>query len=380
MGLKQTLQNLVLDGGYSYALHIVTYELGEAIWLNDEKSMTTLINVAIGLIHLGADMDFTWNSRSPLVNLTSYGETEDTDLQVHLQNLRIAIELWDHVLRASRVDIPSYVRREQEMLSKETSSIIQRGANPKLKLCSLSYDESSEQWDLEVDTIRTINIYELQSIPGAWPLSMPRIGQIHWSPLTREKEEGVWRKVRRIVLQSHTWSVVVEPQQGTHLVLEGIVADIQDDHDIIMLQANRWQHRRGLHRSCSMPNLLRPLNPRQIDNAYAMRSARPWLPSMHICPHDGKLRFNCYNADQDLDHQDARECVYGTSISADSLQETSDWWRWHFDGDESRWVQKEWRKERPVDSDESSFLTDDGRWVSTETWKTIKVCEERLWR
>jgi hypothetical protein len=83
IGLKQTLQNLVLHGGYSYALHMVTYELGEAIWLNDEKSMTTLINIAIGLIHLGADMHFTWNSRTPLVDLTSYGETEDTDLQVH---------------------------------------------------------------------------------------------------------------------------------------------------------------------------------------------------------------------------------------------------------------------------------------------------------
>ena len=353
-------------------LHMVAHLIGA----KPRRSLSTGddVHAAVDLISLGADVSAVWAGATPFMKLIASFRNACCQSQDEMM-LGEAINLWRTVLQRCEVDLRSYARTEQAIWRHSESSGSFVLWLKRLKARRIVFDENTESWDLEVLSQDSVPIYESHSVPGAWVAETPQISKICWEPSVAERNDCKWVRTGQTRIKSHTWIVGEAARKRMTPGHEILLTDSQDDHGIIALRVNKRKPSAVLRRRGSMPHLLGV----QAFEVTCPRSFRyhPWLAIWHLCPYDGKLRFDCEHAEDD--EPDIRACAQGASIQETCVQETSSWDDFHFGGVEVRRFTREVEQECPVGWEKSLFLSDDGRWVSTETWKTIKVCEPRPW-
>ena len=352
-------------------LHWVAELMGRD--LRKESFPNDDVQAAVDLLSLGADVSALRDKRTPFLELIS--SFRFTCCQFHSEvKLGEAINLWGTILRRCEVDLHSYASIEQQIWTCfETSSEFHL-EEKRLKPRRLVFDENSDSWKLEVLSFVSIPLYESPSIPGSWMPDMPRISEICWEPYDEDEDDYTWIKTGGVEIQSDPWIVGDGGSRRMDPGYETLLNQAQDDHGVIALRVNQRKPSAMLRRRCSQPHL------RHLERwcrKSGAKNPRPWLPGWHVCPYDGRLRFDC---DVMVHHRpDFRACAKGFSCRESCVQETSRWNDYHFDGHEVRWNRRYWEQECRPGSEMLSFLTDDGRWISTETWKMIKVCEPRPW-
>ena len=378
IGVNQITRELALYQGVDgeTALHMVAGFMARNLRRTALTDDDDDVRAAIDLISLGADLSAVWAERTPFMQLILILVCDCCPNHAEMK-LREAINLWRTVLQRCKVDLRSYARTEQAIWRQFKSSGCFVLGEKGLKARRIVFDENSGTWELEVLSQDLVPIYESHSVPGAWVPDTPEISKICWKPSGAERNDCKWVRTDQTPVKSHPWIVGEAARKRTTPDHEILLTDSQDDHGIIALKVNKRKPSAALRRRGSMPHLLGV----QAFDRRCRRSRvfryHPWLPMWHLCPYDGKLLFDCeYTI---FDEPNLRACAQGASIEESCVQETGRWDRLHFDGEEIRMFRRDIEQESPVGLEDSSFLTDDGRWVSTETWKTIKVCEPRPW-
>ena len=354
-------------------LHMVAESIGRN--LSQNLSPDHVLHAVFDLVSLGADVSAVWGEGTPFIHLIDSLET--ACCQTHSEiKLGEAVKLWITILQRCEVHLPSYARTEQAIWRHSESSGSFVLGQKRLKARRIVFDENSGSWDLEVLSQDLVPIYESHSIPGAWVPDIPEISKICWVPSVAEQNECKWVLTDDVRVKSAPWIIREAAGKRVTPAYEILLTNSQDDHGIIALRVNKRKPSARLRRRGSMPHLLGM----QAFDRRCRRSRifgyHPWLPRLHLCPYDGKLRFDCDTTDGEPNF---RACAQGASIRESCMQETWRWDRFHFDGQAVQDFRRRVERECPVRLEESLFLSDDGRWVSTETWKTIKVCEPGPW-
>lgn len=135
-------------------------------------------------------------------------------------------------------------------------------------------------------------MYELQFPPGSWPTSPPSTSKILWTPNRNEEGEGVRVLTTPKVLRSAPIDARIHMSDWDRKNYPLLVESVQDECGIIATRANRRrQHPDISGRSCTQPPSLsrRPLAHYKGKNS----QRHPCLTTYHLCPHDGKLHFDC---------------------------------------------------------------------------------------
>jgi hypothetical protein len=372
VGLEQATRELALykDPKGDTALHMVAWDIGSnSRW---EERGNDDVQVAVDLISLGADVSAVRSGRTPFMDLID--ACGAGCCQHHLESsLRKAIHTWTDILRRSGVDVRSCARTEQSAWASSVSIVLDSDGK-RYEVRRFIFDEDTEEWGLEMLSSVSVPLYEAHSIPGAWVPHIPQISRLCWPPSDAERNDCGWIKTGGLSLQSAPWIVSRADRRQLEDDHESLLMESQDDHRIIALRVGQRKPSAILRRRGSISHSLGSRAFDRLCPESKVGKLRPWLPDWHICPYDGRLRFDCesgYWGEPSL-----KKCMQGISIRESCVQETENWLDHHFDGWDLEWWRPRWSKERPPGSEPSSFLTDDGRWVSTQTWKTIKVCGE----
>ena len=377
IGLKQVTRQVAVYKRFDgcTTLHLAAREIAWVMKEGKKSALDLAVHLTVDLITNGADVSATWRGLTPFMVFIHF--SKECCCSSHLEsNLKVDLELWSVVLQRSGVDLRSFANSEQVILEPPARPNLSSAPEEWLQVHRLVFNENTSSWDVKVRTRRSLPIHEMVSVPGAWLPYTLNISKICWPPSLTEKEEGTWTEVGTVHIQSDLWTLGDEPRHQPQIALESLLLQTQDDHGAIALRVNKRKHPSVLRRSCSLSHLLRPQTLDRHCYKSDVRRLRPWLPHSHSCLRDGRHRFGC--GDECMDwNRIARACVRGASIAERCVQETASWQKYHFDGDEMRLWKEMQLKQCPTGLEMSSFLTEDGRWVSTHNWKTIKACETR---
>ena len=384
IGLKQATPELALyktpDG--NTVLHMVAEHIGLILEQVIEGSDQITLQLAIDLVSLGADISAACSGKTtPFMQLLRC-LCGRSCCRRHLEiKMRKAVNLWRNILQSGGVDVHNDFRTEEALLGQFGAMEFRTSRKESLRLRRLIFDEANERWDMEVQACCFVPLYRIQHVPGDWLPDTPQISMICWPPHSADENDCRWVMIEEVCAESEPWILGSTNRRELAPDHDSLLTDSQDDHGIIALRLS--QRKPGaMRRRASMPCLIgqRALCRFRYRCESNVTNIRPWLPHWHVCPHDGRIRFDCDGGDRY--EPTLRDCVKGASKQESCVQDNGNWQSYHFDGSLLRLWRKRCLRKYPVGSEESSFLTDDGRWVSTETWKTVKMCEEKpfWWR
>ena len=381
IGLKQATLDLALykraDG--NTVLHMVAEHIGRNFDQFMEGSEKVTLQLASDLVSLGADISAVRSERTTpfmqLLDRLPWGICCRHHVEIKVKK---AIDLWRNILQSGGVDVHNHFLTEEALLGQFGAMELQTSGQEWLNIRCLTFDEVNERWDMEVQACCWVPLYRVQHVPGAWLPDTPQISMICWEPCTADENDCRWVMIEEVCAESEPWILGSADTRELAPDRDLLLTDSQDDHDIIALRLNQRKPA-AMRRRASMPCLIgqRALYRFRYSCESNVTNFRPWLPHWHVCPHDGRICFDCEGTGgYELT---LRDCVKGASEQESCVQDTQNWQLYHFDGSELRLWREHCLSKYPVESEESSFLTDDGRWVSTETWKTVKMCEGKPW-
>ena len=332
----------------------------EAIWRFKDESLGAALDLIASLISHGAEISSIWRGRTPFLRfLEERSCGRPSCCRYHFVfALRAETYFWHDILRHSGTPFLGYVRGENLAIKHCETAVCGFSSEETVAINRWISSNESTKWDLEVFWVVSIPIYERQSVPGAWPQSDREVSKICWEPSYEDQDANGWVKSSQLLIKGGIWSLQEESSQLTETAHDTLLSACQDDHGVIALRVDRQHRPLSLQRSCSFSGVIG-------DSLFQARDeSRRWLPYYHRCPRDGKFQF--YG-----DERDTRACIRGACGPDLSIQET---WRWQCNSFVGEFVEDDrerWLKRRPSTLDESCFLTDDGRWVSTKSWKTV---------
>ena len=325
-----------------------------------DESLDAALDLIASLISHGAEISSIWRGKTPFLRfLEERSRGRPSCCRYHLVfALRADTYLWYDVLRRSGTPFLRFVRGENLAMKHCNTTVYRFSSEEKVAVDRLTLTADSSKWDLEVHSTCCVPIYERRSAPGAWPHSDKDVSKICWKPSYRYEDATDWVESDRLILEGRTWSLEKESLQPWKATHDARSLGCQDDHGVIALRVDRQQRPLSLQRSCSFSGVIG-------DSLFqACDESRRWLPYYQRCPRDGKFQF--YDGERDT-----RACLRGACGLDLSIQETRKWQTFSFVGQYVKRFRERWLKRRPPTLDESCFLTDDGRWVSTKSWKTI---------
>ena len=337
-------------------LHLVV----EAIWYFKDEPLDAALDLIASLISHGAEISSIWRGKTPFLRfLEERSHGRPSCCWYHFVfALRADTYLWHDILRRSGTPFLRFVRGENFAIQHCETAVCRFSSEEKVAIDRLNLNAESTKWDLEVHSTFRVPIYERRSIPGAWPHSDKDVSKICWKPSYGDEDTTDWVESDRLILEGRTWALVEEASQPPKAAHEVLLPRVQDDNGVIALRVDRQQRPLLLQRSCSFSGVIG-------DSLFqACDKSRRWLPYYHRCPRDGKFQF--YG-----NERDTRACLRGACGPDISIQETREWQKFSFVREDVKEDRERWLKRRPSTLDESCFLTDDGRWVSTKSWKTV---------
>lgn len=391
MGLDQVTPELAsfeLADGFT-PLHIVARAMAVMIRDRDlERHLNHLARLAQDLIHSGANVSAVGAGRTPFIEFLStvVGSSRPHCCHEHLDTMiKDALHLWRGIITFSGVELRSYASIETARMTwmNEFSKGIcplffRRRRKEYIKFSQMISDETAEQWSLNIKSTIVIQVFSKHLLPGSWKSYSMVPETICWRPTKIEEQEGIWIKRGRYRLASKLQKFSARGERNDEHPYNAILTESQDDHGIIALRANHKRSPMALKRCNSFSQPPRSNNIACSEDR--ANRARKWLPVAHVCPFDGKLRFTCDGTlapSWSKTIPVLRRCIRGVSMRNNCIQETEAWRENHFCGDGTLHERREWLKELPAGRQDSFYLLDDGRWICTDTWRTVKSCERR---
>lgn len=330
-GLTKITQRFVTSSGRNGAtiLHktagILGYQVHRGFGLRDRR-MQSWIAFTKDLLNNGANPSSS-EPDTPLVHLVEVPCLYVIEFSDYVDFLVKGFRLWINILVGAGVDLSAYGAREDELWDQKYPQGLLLGSAC-VVLRPIFDTRNPSACGVEIRRSQTLKVYELQSTPGAWPSKVCTTLTISWEPDHSEQDEGTWALKSSRTLVSDvldTQRLISDWDRTTpHLLMDCA----QDDCGFIATRVNRRKQAcPEQRRASSQPPAL---SRRALGHDRHVRSQlHQWLPGVHLCPYDMRLRFDCRSeTNYGLYYSRfsvLRYCVQGGSMVESCVQETSLW-------------------------------------------------------
>ena len=181
-------------------LHCLVVPLGTSLRFEPTYRFSReLCSLMRTLLELGADPLLVSSDDFPFLSfLREVNSLGPFDAEVLLYLVR----QWAEIFYEAGIDLCSYGRSEREIWRYQEGFPWLCWDKSGWITNRLLFEEHSDDCSIQMQHFETIVIFEVQSLPGAWP-TCPAIPQkICWCPGMKERDDGVWVEVYSRVIPS----------------------------------------------------------------------------------------------------------------------------------------------------------------------------------